>query len=157
MVKKKEEKKEMSLDDAFDDDEDVEYAAPKPKKTKKKSMKDLEDDLDEAEDELEQIENTVNGSDIVESGPVKIKSSKPISKIKKGDKIKVNGLQLEVDTHYILIDHGSTKEMAMELFDPKTEKDYQLRYFDDQLETSIEFFELQEIMYIKRPLSTVEW
>lgn len=88
---------------------------------------------------------------------VEIKASKPIDKIKKGDKIKVDSLTLEVDAHYVLIVHGSTKEMAIELFDPKTEKDYQLRYFPNQLETSMEFFELDEIIYNKIDIEKVEW
>lgn len=78
---------------------------------------------------------------------VKIKDSKPIAEIKKGDKIKVDGKNLEVDAHYVMIDHGSTKEMIIELFDSKTDKDYQLRYFDDQVESSMEFYELKEILY----------
>ena len=47
--------------------------------------------------------------------------------------------------------------MAIELFDPKTDKDYQIRYFDDQVERTIEFYELQEIMFLKRPVKKIEW
>src|SRR3989344_4082175 len=116
MTKKKDQG--LSLDDAFGDDENVEYAESKPNKKLSKNI----------------LKQNVSG----EESQIKIKSSKPISKIKKGDKIKVDSLNLEVDAHIILIDHGSTKEMAIECFDPKTDKDYQLRYFSDQIETSIE-------------------
>ena len=92
-----------------------------------------------------------------EESQIKIKSSKPISKIKKGDKIKVDSLNLEVDAHIILIDHGSTKEMAIECFDPKTDKDYQLRYFSDQAERTLEFYELDEIIYNRVKCEKVEW
>ena len=88
---------------------------------------------------------------------VKIKSSKDISKIMKGDKIKVDGKEYEVDTHYVLIDHGNSKEMAIELFDSKTDKDYQFRYFDDRIEESLEFYELKEIMYERIETKNVEW
>ena len=86
-----------------------------------------------------------------------IKGSKPVSQIKKGDKIKVDTLTLEVDAHYVLIDHGSTKEMVIECFNPKTDKDYQIRYFSDQTETSIEAYELQEIVYSKLKVKKIEW
>src|SRR3989344_4214020 len=102
----------LSLSDAFANDDDVEYAKPKLKKAKQK-------------------EEIKEDSSIDKSENIQIKSSKPISQIKKGDKIKVDSLDLEVDAHIILIDHGSTKEMAIECFDPKTDKDYQLRYFSD--------------------------
>jgi len=88
---------------------------------------------------------------------MQIKKSKPIKEIKKGDKIKIDGKQLEVDAHYIMLDHGSTKEMIIELFDEKTDKDFQLRYFDDQVETSLEFYELKEILYEKQEIEKVEW
>ncbi|MEK6854859.1 MAG: hypothetical protein AABX73_01420 [Nanoarchaeota archaeon] len=88
---------------------------------------------------------------------VKIKASKPIEQVKKGDKIKVDSLVLEVDSHYVLMDHGKTKEMTIECFDPKTDKDYQLRYFSDQIETSMEFYQLDEIVYNKIDIEKVEW
>jgi len=89
---------------------------------------------------------------------VTIKQSKPILELKKGDKIKVNSLNLEVDANIVLIDHGDTKEMALELFDPKTDKDYQLRYFPDRLEESLEFYELDEIVYNKADdVTKIEW
>ena len=125
----------MDLDDAFGDDADVEYAVSKPRK--------LEPKKERAEAE--------------EDGDVKIVASKPIGNVKKGDKVKVDGLILEVDSHYVLIDHGSTKEMAIELFDSKTDKDYQLRYFDDRVESSIEFFVLDEIVYNRKQARKIEW
>tara|TARA_Y100000310_G_scaffold340502_1_gene436483 strand:+ start:2323 stop:2595 length:273 start_codon:yes stop_codon:yes gene_type:complete len=89
---------------------------------------------------------------------VVLKGSKPIGEIKKGDSVKVDGLNLEVDSQYVMIDHGATKEMAIELFDKKTDKDYQIRYFSDNFENSVEFYELKEIMYSKVPeVKKVEW
>lgn len=87
----------------------------------------------------------------------KIKSSKPITSLKKGDKIQVDFLTLEVDANIVLIDHGTSKEMALELFDPKKDKDYQLRYFPDRIENSLEFYELDEIMYNRVEIEKVEW
>lgn len=146
-----EEEKESGsdLDDAFADDEDVEYAESKPKKAGKISEEELEDEVEEAEE-------LSNGSEETR-GEIVMNASKPISKVKKGDKISVDGKQLEVDAHYCLIDHGSTKEMAIELFDSKSDKDYQLRYFDDQVKETLDFYELQEILYVKRPFSKVSW
>jgi hypothetical protein len=89
---------------------------------------------------------------------VTIKSSKPITELKKGDKIKINDLNLEVDAHLVLIDHGDSKEMAIECFDPKKDKDYQLRYFADRIEESLEFYELEEIVYNKvDEIKNIEW
>jgi len=140
MVNKKNKAEEgMSLDDAFADDGDVEYAKTKPKKSTSKK-----------------IENTkISQNDKDEE--IAIKSSKPISELKKGDKIKVDSLTLEVDAHYILIDHENTKEMAIELFDTKKDKDYQLRYFSDNVENSLQFYELNEIVYNKVEIKKIEW
>ncbi len=88
---------------------------------------------------------------------VNIKQSKPISKLKKGDKVSVNGKTLEVDAHYVFEDYKTTKEMLIELFDPKTDKDYQLRYFDDQVEETIKFYELKEIVYDEVEIEKIEW
>jgi len=144
----------VSLDDAFGDDEDVEYAESKPRKAKKK---DDDDDMsdEEKDEEIEEISQSVGATPA--DVEIQVKASKPISKVKKGDRITIDGKQLEVDTHYCLIDHGSTKEMAIELFDSKTDKDYQLRYFDDQVETTLEFYHLQEIMYVKIPIVKISW
>jgi len=91
---------------------------------------------------------------------VKIKYSKPISEIKKGDTVKIDGKSYEVDAQYVLINHGNMKEMAIELFDPKAreeEGDYQLRYFSDQFENSIRFFILDDIIYNQIDIEKVEW
>lgn len=140
----------VSLDDAFGDDEDVEYAPAKPAKVKKKNLD--EDEVEDMVDEAVGVIEKMNGS--IE--PPKVSASRPITKLKKGDKMKIDGNEVEVDAHYVLIDHGSTKEMAIEVFDKK-DKDYQIRYFDDQAESTIEVYELQEIMYIKKPVKNVSW
>lgn len=87
------------------------------------------------------------------------KQSKPIAKLKKGDRVVVDGHVLEVDDHYVFMKHKSTTEMILELFNPKTDKEYQLRYFDDQVESSMEFYYLQnEFQYVKaESVKEVEW
>lgn len=140
MAKKKEEKDEgMSLDDAFADDEDVVYAESKPKKKK------------EEKEEKEDI--------IIATEKKQIKSSKPIEQIKKGDKIKIDGKEYEVDTQSILIDHKITKEMAIDIFDAKADKDFQIRYFTGRLDVSNpELYELvNDFIYQKRNYNKLEW
>jgi len=139
MTKKKSEG--LSLEDAFADDEDIEYAKQKPRKLLPKKEK----------------ESKRNDSSSSGDNKLIIKSSKPISQIKKGDKIKVDSLTLEVDAHIILLDHKTTKEMAIECFDPKTDKDYQVRYFSDQVGNSIEVYKLEEIVYNRIEVKEVEW
>lgn len=112
--------------------------------------------LEKAEENLEKIEE-IKEDNSIESAGISIKASKVIGQIKKGDKIKVDGKEYEVDAHYVLIEHGTTNEMAIELFDSKTDKDYQLRYFSDQVETTLEFYELQEIIYVRKQVSSIEW
>lgn len=146
-----------SLDDAFGDDDGVEYAESKPRKEKKKGKDEGESDEDgisegELEAEIGGIEKANSSDDEIE-----VKASKLISKVKKGDKVRVDGHEYEVDSHYVLIDHKTTKEMAIELFDSKTDRDYQLRYFDDQANSTLEFYELQEIMFIKKHVRKIEW
>ncbi len=109
----------------------------------------------ELEEEVEEIEE-MEGNDVL-GGEKEVNGSKPISKIKRGDKIKIDGKEYEVDAHYVLIDHGTTKEMTIEIFDSKADKDYQLRYFDDQANNTLEFYELQEIMYVRKSFSKIEW
>ena len=145
----------LELDDAFADSDDVGYGEAKPFKARKKD--DIEEDRvdgDELDKELGGIEKEISNS--AERREIKIKASKPISKIKKGDKIKIDSVEYDVDSHYVLMDHKNTKEMAIELFD-KNDKDYQLRYFDDQAESTLDFYELQEIMYFKKPFVKIEW
>lgn len=148
----------MSLDDAFGDDEGVEYAESKPRKEKKKKDEDEEGmDEDELEEEIREAETVEESLSDEGKRDITLKGSKPIAKVKKGDKIKVDGKEYEVDQHYVLIDHGTTKEMAIEVFDSKTDKDYQIRYFADQVERTIEFYELQEIIFVKRAFKKIEW
>ncbi len=85
------------------------------------------------------------------------KQSKKISELKKGDAVVVNGKKLEVDAHYVFEDYKTTKEMLIELFDSKTDKDYQLRYFDDQIEETLKFYELKEIVYEEVEIVKIEW
>ena len=91
---------------------------------------------------------------------VAVKKSKPIEKVAKGDKVKVDGKEYEVDAHSVLIDHGTTKEMAIDVFDPKAkgdEGDFQVRYFSDQVDDTISFFELKGIMYEQKEIKKIEW
>ena len=89
---------------------------------------------------------------------VVVKASKPIAELKKGDKIKVDGRELEVDVHQIMIEHEDTKEMVLEVFDAKTDEDFQVRYFDDQVETSLELYKLEnEFMYQREDMKKIEW
>ena len=92
---------------------------------------------------------------------VTIKKSKPIGKVKKGDVIKIDGKAHEVDQHYVLIDHGKTKEMAIEVFDPKATKEGegegQIRYFSDNLEKTLSFFVMKGIMYEQQEIKKIEW
>jgi|SRR3989344_378398 len=136
MAKKQKEDEGMSLDDAFGDDEDVEYAESKPRKLVKK--------------ESPQVST--------EQSVIKVKASKPVEKLKKGDKIKVDSVELEIDAHYVMQDYKTTKEMIIEAFDPKKDKDYQIRYFSGQIENSIEVYILEEIIYNKLDnVKKVEW
>lgn len=85
---------------------------------------------------------------------------KNIDKIKKGDTIKVDGKVYEVDAHYVLIDHKTTKEMAIEVFDPKAkegEGEGQIRYFNDQVEDTISFYVMNGIMYEPQEIKKIEW
>jgi len=92
---------------------------------------------------------------------MKFKAGKPIAQLKKGDKVKVNGKILEVDAHYVFEDYKTTKEMLIELFDPNSksedEGDYQLRYFSDQVEETIKFYELKKIVYEEKEIESIEW
>lgn len=117
------------------------------------SEKQIEDMVDDAVGMIEEIQNNGNG---IEKSSVEIKASKPLSQVKKGDKIVIDGNEYEVDAHYVLIDHGGTKEMAIELFNTN-EEEVQLRYFNDQVESTLELYELEEIMYLKKPMKRVEW
>lgn len=86
-----------------------------------------------------------------------VKQTKPLPNVKKGEFITVNGKKLEVDAHYVFEDYKTTKEMLIELFDPKTDKDYQIRYFDDQVKETLKFYELKEIVYDEVDIEKIEW
>lgn len=86
-----------------------------------------------------------------------VKQSKALTDVKKGDFVTVNGKKLEVDAHYVFEDYKTTKEMLIELFDPKTDKDYQIRYFDDQVKETLKFYELKEIVYDEVDIEKIEW
>lgn len=86
------------------------------------------------------------------------KQSKDIGKLKEGDKLWINEKIMIVDKQYLFMDHGDTKEMIIEFYNPDNEREYQLRYFDDQVTSSIEVFELQgDFQYVKREPKTVRW
>jgi hypothetical protein len=86
------------------------------------------------------------------------KQSKPISEIKSGDSVWVQGTEMKVDTHFLFMDHKTTKEMIIEVFNPNNEREYQIRYFDDQVETSIEVYELlNDFQYVKREPKSIAW
>ena len=86
------------------------------------------------------------------------KQSKPISQLKKGDKFYIQDTEMIVDAHYLFQDHKTTKEMIIEVYNPKNSREYQIRYFDDQVETSMEIYELiGDFQYIKREAKYVSW
>jgi len=86
------------------------------------------------------------------------KQSKPLGKLNKGDKLFVNGKEMKVDSQYVFMDHGDMNEMIIEFFNEENGREYQLRYFDDQIETSIEVYELQgEFQYVRREPKTIAW
>jgi hypothetical protein len=88
---------------------------------------------------------------------IAIKASKPIDKIKQGDIIAVDGKKYHVDAQYVMIDHGRTKEMAIELYND-SDDDFQVRYFADQVETTLQFYELVKgVMYEQREIKKIEW
>jgi len=96
---------------------------------------------------------------MVDDDKIKIKKkSKSLAKVKKGDIVKIDGKEYEVEAHYVLIAHGNTKENAIDVFDPIDEKEeLQIRYFSDRIEESIEIYKLEEIMYMRRPTKQIEW
>jgi len=50
------------------------------------------------------------------------------------------------------------KEMIIEVFNVESEREYQIRYFDDQVESSIEVYELQnDFQYVRREPKTIRW
>ena len=100
----------------------------KKKKTDKKADKgeseeELEENIEEAEEEVKKLNEALNEDSGDEIEKIVVKGSKPILSLKKGDKIKIDNVEFEIDAHYVLIDHGKTKEMAIDIFNPKTDKD----------------------------------
>ena len=47
--------------------------------------------------------------------------------------------------------------MAIDIFDMKSYIDFQLIYFSELVDTSIEFYRLDEIVYNKLSIKNVEW
>ena len=94
---------------------------------------------------------------------ISIKASKPIGDLKKGDKVKIDSVICEVDDSGILIEHkaggGKTvPEMYVDIFNPKTDEDYQIRYFEDNIDLSLEIYELQgEFMWVRKEVGVVGW
>ena len=86
------------------------------------------------------------------------KPSKDIGELKEGDKFFINGKEMRVDKQFLFQDHGKMKEWIIEIFNVENEREYQVRYFDDQIDSSIEIYELvEEFEYVKREPKTVAW
>ena len=86
------------------------------------------------------------------------KKSKSITKLKEGDKLWINGKEMVVDKQYLLQNHKDTKEMIIEIFNPENKREYQVRYFDDQVESSIEVYELLgDFQYVRREPEMMKW
>jgi len=86
------------------------------------------------------------------------KQSKPLTEIKKDDTIFIRGKKMIVESHFLFMDHKTTKEMIIECFNPENEREYQIRYFNDQIETSIEVYELlNDFQYVKREPTSIAW
>jgi hypothetical protein len=94
-----------------------------------------------------------------ETGILKVeKQSKSIADLKEGDSFFINGKEMKIDKHYLFQDHENMKEMIIEIFNPANDREYQVRYFDDQIETSIEIYELlEDFQYTRREPKTVAW
>ena len=86
------------------------------------------------------------------------KQSKAISKLKKGDKIWIQGKEMVVEAHYLLEDYGEMKEMIIEVFNVESDREYQVRYFDDQVESSLEVYELEgDFQYVRKEPKSIGW
>ena len=86
------------------------------------------------------------------------KKSNEIGSLKKGDKLFINGKEMKVDNQFIFQHYENMKEMIIEVFNPENNREYQIRYFDDQIESSIEVYELQEdFLYVRREPKTISW
>jgi hypothetical protein len=86
------------------------------------------------------------------------KRSKDIGKLGEGDSFFINGKAMMVDKQFLFQDHGKMKEMIIEIFNPDNDREYQVRYFDDQVDTSLEIYELVgDFEHVKREPKTVVW
>ena len=86
------------------------------------------------------------------------KQSKPVGSLKEGDSFFINEKKMKVDKQFLFQNHENTKEMIIEIFNPENDREYQIRYFDDQIESSIEVYELlSDFQYTKREPKTVSW
>ena len=86
------------------------------------------------------------------------KKSKDIGKLGEGDKFFINRKEMKVDKQFLFQDHGKMREMIIEIFNEENEREYQVRYFDDQVESSIEIYELVgEFEYVRREPKSVAW
>jgi len=86
------------------------------------------------------------------------KKSKPIGKLGEGDSFFINGKEMKVDKQFLFQDHDNTKEMIIEMFNPENDREYQIRYFDDQVDSSLEVYELLgDFQYTKREPKTISW
>ncbi|MGK0209620.1 MAG: hypothetical protein ACI83O_000900 [Patescibacteria group bacterium] len=86
------------------------------------------------------------------------KQSKPITDVTEGDKVYINGKEMIVDKQFVFIEHKETKEMIIEFYNVENDREYQLRYFADQVEASLEVYELvEDFQYTKREPKTVAW
>jgi len=95
---------------------------------------------------------------IMEDGLKIEKQSEVIGKLGEGDKVWINGKEMVVDKQYLMQDHGDMKEMIIEVFNAENEREYQLRYFDDQVESSLEVYELvEDFQYVRREPKTISW
>ena len=92
-------------------------------------------------------------------GDLKIeKQSKPIGELGEGDSFFINGKEMKVDKQYLFMEHKDMNEMIVEVYNPENEREYQVRYFDDQVDTSIEVYELVgDFQYVKREPRIVSW
>ena len=86
------------------------------------------------------------------------KQSKAIGGLKGGDSVWINGKEMRVDKQYLFMEHKGMKEMIVEVFNVENEREYQIRYFDDQVESSLEVYELVgDFQYVKRSPKTLSW
>ena len=86
------------------------------------------------------------------------KKSKPIGDLKSGDSFFINGKEMKVDKQFLFHEHENMKEMIIEIFNPENEREYQIRYFNDQIESSIEIYELlEDFQYTRREPKKISW